>query len=71
MPSASSEPPGSPPTRGLTRSIRVVELAGRTPDQDRRDPVRFVAGEGWPRWQRVAAGEVPDCEGVTVQESSA
>ena len=50
----SSRPPGQP-TWGLTRSIRVIELALLTPELQRKDPVTKITAEGWKdftQWSR-------------------
>lgn len=49
--------PATPPTYGYTVGMHVVELAGRTPADEARDPVRLVAGIGWPEWCPVGTLE--------------
>ena len=52
---APSRPPGHP-TWGVTKSIRVVELAQLTPSQQANDPVIKVAAEGWDQWYQGFEG---------------
>jgi hypothetical protein len=49
--------PTTPPTFGLTAAGHVVALSGRTEADEWRDPVRLVAGEGWPDWYPATEGE--------------
>lgn len=54
----SSRPPGQV-TWGVTRSIRVIELALLTPQQQSKDPVTKVTAEGWKEWYPVEPGDLP------------
>jgi hypothetical protein len=52
-----SRPPGVP-TYGYTQHMHVVELATRTPSEERSDPIKLVTAEGWPGWYPVTAGDL-------------
>jgi hypothetical protein len=55
--------PGSP-TWGVTKSIRVVELATWTPGRQARDPVIKVTAEGWGTWCPVEPRDLPRAKGA-------
>lgn len=58
QPPGISRPPGIP-AWGVTRSLRVIELARWTPREQKQDPVVQVAADGWRTWCPVAPGDLP------------
>lgn len=66
---APPRPLGSP-TCGVTKSIRVVELASWSPSRQAKDPVIKVAAEGWDQWYSVEEGDLPRMKEVLAASAS-
>ena len=66
-------PPPRPlgsPTWGVTKSIKVVELASWTPCRQAKDPVIKVTAEGWEQWFPVEPRDLPRMkEGIAAAAS--
>jgi hypothetical protein len=63
----STRPPGRL-TWGITKQLRVRELATWTPSRQAKEPVIKVTAEGWGDWYPVEPGDLPSSEEAGVAD---